>query len=167
MSVPAINPNPGSIRGEKPLTTSSFQQESRFLGQGPTRRFPLITLEKRNMKKAMCLWILAVVVLHGLGVEAQQTEKLPRIGFLDPTSRSVSNARIEAFRQGLRKLGYTEGKNIAIDYRFADGKSELLNDLASELVRLNVNIIVTRANPWGSCSQASDCDDPHRLCRSC
>jgi ABC-type uncharacterized transport system substrate-binding protein len=99
------------------------------------------------MKSAMCLWILAVVTLHGLAVEAQQTGKVPRIGFLDPTSRAVSNLRIEAFGQGLRKLGYTEGKNIAIDYRFADGKSQLLKDLASELVRLNVNIIVTRATP--------------------
>jgi putative ABC transport system substrate-binding protein len=104
-------------------------------------------LEKRNMKRAMALWILALVTLHGLAVEAQQTGKVPRIGFLDPTSRAVSNARVEAFRQALGKLGYTEGKNIAIDYRFADGKSQLLKDVASELVRLNVNIIVTRATP--------------------
>ncbi len=77
--------------------------------------------------------------------EAQQPTKVPRIGFLDPTSRAVSEARIEAFQQGLRKFGYTEGKNIAIDYRFAEGRSERLRDLASELVGLNVDLIVTRA----------------------
>ena len=74
-------------------------------------------------------------------------EVCPRIGFLDPTSRAVSEARIEAFRQGLRKLGYTEGKNIAIGYRFAEGKSERLHDLASELVHLNVDVIIARAIP--------------------
>jgi putative ABC transport system substrate-binding protein len=99
------------------------------------------------MKRAMALWILAVVTLHSLAVEAQQTGKVPRVGFLDPTSRAVSKARIEALRQGLGKLGYTDGKNIEVDYRFAEGKSERLNDLASELVRLNVDIIVTRAIP--------------------
>jgi ABC-type uncharacterized transport system substrate-binding protein len=104
-------------------------------------------LEKRNMKRAVGPWILVLVILHGLPAEAQQPGKLPRVGFLDPTTRAVSNARIEVFRQGLRKLGYIEGRNIAIDYRFADGKSQLLKDLASELVRLNVNIIVTRATP--------------------
>jgi putative ABC transport system substrate-binding protein len=78
---------------------------------------------------------------------AQQLKELPRIGFLDPTSPTVSAARIEAFRRGLRKIGYTEGNNIAIDYRFADGKSERLRDLASELVGLNVNVIIARAIP--------------------
>jgi ABC-type uncharacterized transport system substrate-binding protein len=79
--------------------------------------------------------------------EAQQPTKVPRIGFLDPTARAVSEARIEAFQQGLRKFGYTEGKNIAIDYRFAEGRSERLHDLASELVHLKVDIIITRAIP--------------------
>jgi ABC-type uncharacterized transport system substrate-binding protein len=99
------------------------------------------------MKRAIGPWILGLVILHGLPAEAQKAGKVPRVGFLDPTSRAVSTARIEAFRQGLRKLGYTEGKNIEIDYRFTDGNSARLNDLASELVRLNVDVIVTRAVP--------------------
>ena len=82
-----------------------------------------------------------------LPVWAQPAKKIPHVGFLDPTSRAVSNARIEAFQMGLRKFGYIDGKNIAIDYRFADGKSEPLHDFANELVRLNVDIIVTRAIP--------------------
>ncbi len=99
------------------------------------------------MKRAIGPWVLGIVILHGLPAEAQKAGKVPRVGFLDPTSRAVSTARVEAFRQGLRKLGYTEGKNIEIDYRFTDGNSARLNDLASELVRLNVDVIVTRAVP--------------------
>src|SRR5512139_1098668 len=101
------------------------------------------------MKKTVLLSILVVAVLLTVGAkaEAQQLKKVPRIGFLDPTSLAVSKARIEAFRQGLGKLGYTESKNIAIDYRFADGKSERLRDLANELVRVKVDVIVSRAIP--------------------
>jgi len=94
------------------------------------------------------VWLLVVFTLVSLRfAEAQPAGKVPRIGFLDPTSRAVSKARIEVFRQGLLRLGYTEGKNIAIDYRFAGGRSEQLSEVASELVRLNVDIIVTRAIP--------------------
>ena len=100
------------------------------------------------MSGKIVIWLLATLLLTTVAVaEAQQAKKVPRIGFLDPTSRAVSEARIEAFRQGLRKFGYTEGKNIAIDYRFAEGKSERLHDLASELVHLNVDVIVARAIP--------------------
>jgi ABC-type uncharacterized transport system substrate-binding protein len=99
----------------------------------------------RNLKFAILLCALLFALC--LPVWSQQSKKLPRIGFLDPTSPTVSAARIEAFRQGLRKIGYTEGKNIAIDYRFADGKSERLRDLASELVGLNVDVIIARAIP--------------------
>ena len=75
--------------------------------------------------------------------EAQQPKKVPRIGFLSATSLSVISARIEALRQGLRELGYVEGKNIIIEYRWAEGKPERLPDLAAELVRLKVDLIVT------------------------
>ena len=92
---------------------------------------------------ALCALLLALAS----PTHAQQSKKGPRIGFLDPTSAKVSGARIEAFRQGLAKLGYVEGKNIAIAYRFADGSSERLNDNAGELVRLKVDVIVTRAIP--------------------
>ena len=75
--------------------------------------------------------------------EAQQPTKIPRIGYLDAVSLSVNAARIEAFRQGLRELGYVEGKNIVIEWRSAEGKLDRLPALAAELVRLKVDIIVS------------------------
>jgi putative tryptophan/tyrosine transport system substrate-binding protein len=75
--------------------------------------------------------------------EAQQPKKVPRIGYLGATSRSTNPARIEAFRQGLSELGYVEGKNIVIEYRFAEGKLDRFPALASELVRLKVDVVLT------------------------
>jgi len=75
--------------------------------------------------------------------QAQQPSKIPRIGFLFALSPSVVSARVEAFRQGMRELGYVEGKNIVIEWRFAEEKPDRLPALAAELVRLKVDIIVT------------------------
>src|SRR5262245_36501053 len=75
--------------------------------------------------------------------EAQQMGKVPRIGFLSGQSLSTISARTEAFRQGLRELGYVESKNIVIEWRYADGKLDRLPALAADLVRLKVDIIVT------------------------
>ena len=75
--------------------------------------------------------------------EAQQPARIPRIGILIASSASFYSARVEAFRQRLRELGYVEGKNIVIEYRYAEGKLERLPDLAAELVRLKVDVIVT------------------------
>ena len=80
-------------------------------------------------------------------VEAQQPGKIFRIGFLDPTNASDMAGRLEAFRQELSKLGWIEGKNIAFEYRFAENKSERVPELAAELVRLKVDLIVTSGNP--------------------
>ena len=97
------------------------------------------------MKKTFLLSILVVALQFADGVkaQAQQPARIPRIGILIPTSASVNSARDEAFRQRLRELGYVEGKNILIEYRYAEGKGERLPDLAAELVRLKVNVIVT------------------------
>ena len=97
------------------------------------------------MRKAGVLSILFVVVLLAVAViaEAQQPTKVPRIGFLGAASTSAVAARIEAFRQGLRELGYVEGKNIVIEWRSAEGKPDRLPALAAELVRLKVDVIVT------------------------
>jgi ABC-type uncharacterized transport system substrate-binding protein len=78
---------------------------------------------------------------------AQQPTKIPRIGFLIAAFPSNISARLEAFRQGLRELGYVEGKNIVVEYRWAEGKTERLPDLAAELVRRKVEIIVTAGPP--------------------
>ena len=74
--------------------------------------------------------------------EAQQGAKTPRIGMLLANSVSASTTRVQAMQQGLRELGYVEGKNISIEYRYADGKLEPLAELVAELVRLKVDVIV-------------------------
>ncbi len=97
------------------------------------------------MSRHSVLWLALGTLLFGLCLpaEAQQSSKVLRIGVLNATSASASAARIDAFRQGLRDLGYEEGKNIVIEYRYADGKLERLGALAAELVRLNVDVIFT------------------------
>jgi putative tryptophan/tyrosine transport system substrate-binding protein len=97
-----------------------------------------------NMNKKILVSILAVVILafvHPAG--AQQPTKVPRIGYLSATHPSSISARTEALRQGLRDLGYVEGKNIIIEYRFADGKLDQVPQDAADLVRLRVDVIVT------------------------
>jgi putative tryptophan/tyrosine transport system substrate-binding protein len=97
------------------------------------------------MKKAAVPSILVAVVLLALGVtaEAQQLKKTARIGVLSPFSASVTAPWHRAFEQGLRERGWIEGQNIVIEYRYAEGKNNRLPDLAAELVRLEVDIIVT------------------------
>ena len=97
------------------------------------------------MKKAGWSSILVAALLLTVGAmaEAQQPTKIPLIGSLSGSAPSTSPARREAFRQGLRELGYVEGKNIAIEQRYAEGKFDRLPALAAELVRLKVDIIVT------------------------
>lgn len=77
-----------------------------------------------------------------LSVEAQLPKKMPRIGYLSITSPTSPGSFDEAFRQGLRELGYVEDGSIVVEYRYAEGKSERLSDLASELVRLKVDVLV-------------------------
>jgi len=96
------------------------------------------------MKRAAVPSILVVVVLLALGViaEAQQPKKVPRIGYLAGFDPAHESARFERIRLALRELGYIEGQNIAFEYRHADGKSDRYPELAAELVRLKVDIIV-------------------------
>lgn len=96
------------------------------------------------MRRNLLSWLIACAVVAMLSsAEAQQPARMPRIGILRPTSASSVSAQVEAFRQRLRELGYVEGKNIVIEYRYAEGKLDRLPDLAAELVRLKVDIIVT------------------------
>jgi len=96
------------------------------------------------MTKKILFWQLATLLLTTAPLaEAQQPAKIPRIGNLFGASPSSYATRTEAFRQGLRALGYVEGKNIFIEYRYAEGKLDRLPALAAELVRLKVDIIVT------------------------
>src|SRR5256885_6411224 len=97
----------------------------------------------RAMKKARVVSILFLVVLLAVAViaEAQQA-KVPRIAFLAGGSRSADSRLLETFWQRMKEIGYMEGKNIAAEYRFAEGVPERLPNLAAELVRLNVDAIV-------------------------
>jgi len=90
---------------------------------------------------------LGAVLAAPRGGEAQQVRKIARIGVLAAGSPGMYSARYEAFRQGLRELGYVEGKTIAIEYRYAEGKFERLPDLAAELARLNVDVILASSAP--------------------
>jgi putative ABC transport system substrate-binding protein len=97
------------------------------------------------MKKAAVLSILIALTMLAVAVtvEAQQPKKVPRIGYLGAASLSANAARTEAFRQGLRELGYVEGKNIFIEWRYGEGKRDRMPAFAAELVRLKVDVIVT------------------------
>src|SRR5262249_3432477 len=92
------------------------------------------------MFRSIVICLLLTVLLFTISPgSAQQRAKVPRIGFLYAGSPSGQLARAQAFRQGLRELGYVEGKNIVIEYRYAEGKFDRLPDLAAELVRLKVD----------------------------
>jgi putative ABC transport system substrate-binding protein len=95
------------------------------------------------IKQILICLLLTVVLATVSSAEAQQPKKIPTIGFLSIGSASSVTSRYEAFRQGLRELGYVDGQNILIDWRFAEGKRDELPALASDLVRLKVDVIVT------------------------
>ena len=100
--------------------------------------------EVKRMKIKISFWLLGTFFLVAFSpAAAQQPAKVPRIGFLITSSPSVIAPRMDAFRQGLRELGYVEGNNIVIERRHAEGKLDRLPELAAELVRLNVDVIVT------------------------
>ncbi|HEU4343985.1 MAG TPA: ABC transporter substrate-binding protein [Candidatus Binatia bacterium] len=110
--------------------------------------FPLKSLcenRKSPIQNPKLVGVFAIALTLAFGgavAEAQQPAKIPRIGFLT-TSPSVFPGRIKAFRQGLRDLGYVEGKNIVIEWRYTEGKLDRAPALAAELVRLKVDIIVS------------------------
>jgi ABC-type uncharacterized transport system substrate-binding protein len=89
------------------------------------------------------IWLLATVLLTTAYAQAQQQTKVPSIGYLDAPTLSTNAARVEAFRHGLREVGYVEGENIFIEWLSAEGKLDRLPALAAELVRLKVVVIVT------------------------
>jgi len=101
-----------------------------------------------QMKKAAVPILVAVILLTvAVVTEAQQPKKVARIGYLSNTDPAMESARSEAIRRALRELGYIEGQNIAIEYRYAEGKFDRAPELAAELVRLNVDIIVVAGGP--------------------
>jgi putative tryptophan/tyrosine transport system substrate-binding protein len=101
---------------------------------------------KITSKILSCI-LLTVLLLTVFSAEAQQQGKIFRIGILDPSNASGTAGLVEGLRQELSKLGWIEGKNITIEYRFAEQKSERLPELAAELVRLKIDLIVTSGGP--------------------
>ena len=92
--------------------------------------------------KIACFVLCAIAFALCLSAQAQQPKKVPRIGYLSAVDPASDSARAEAIRLALRELGYIEGQNIAIEYRYAEGKLDRDPELAAELVRLKVDIIV-------------------------
>jgi ABC-type uncharacterized transport system substrate-binding protein len=103
--------------------------------------------------KVIGLALGALLSALSVSAHAQQTGKVLRIGFLDISTASGSAVLVEAFRQELSKLGWIEGKNIAIEFRFAEQKSERLTELAADLVRLKVDLIVVSSPPSASAAK--------------
>jgi putative ABC transport system substrate-binding protein len=93
------------------------------------------------MKNIFCLFLIVAVLGAGPVAQAQPAKKVPVIGTLHSDSPSSVESNFEAFRQGLRQLGYVVGQNILIEYRYAEGKRDRVPDLAAELVRLKVDVI--------------------------
>ena len=125
-------------------------------------------MHKKITRRAFCSILLALP----FPARAQQPKKLPRIAYLSSTDPARDSARAEAIRLALRERGYIEGQNIAIEYRYAEEKRERLPELAAELVRLKVDLIIVdgriRHDPD---SEECDQDDSHRYdglwARSC
>src|SRR5262245_4091599 len=100
------------------------------------------------MKRKIAVLTLCAMLFALCGsVDAQQTGKIFRIGFLDLSTPAGMAVMVDAFRQELSKLGWIEGKNITIEYRFAEQRNERLPELAADLVRLKVDVIVVTSGP--------------------
>jgi ABC-type uncharacterized transport system substrate-binding protein len=105
------------------------------------------TRGKTMSNKIFCLALIAMLLVLGFPAEGQQPAKISRIGWLAAGSPSGVAPLTDAFRQGLRQLGYVEGKNIVIEFRYAEGKFDRLPDLAAEIVHLKVDVIVVASTP--------------------
>ena len=98
------------------------------------------------MKTLIYLFLVIAMMVLGGVVQAQQPEKIARIGYLGAFTPSAGASLLDAFRQGLREFGYVEGQNIFIDYRWAEGKPDRLPVAAAELVNIRAEVIVTQSN---------------------
>jgi len=115
-------------------------------------RSPSFRSDNRKSKIENLKLVVALAVaftLCGVVAQAQQPKKVPRIGYLSPLDPARESTRSEAIRAGLRELGYIEGQNIVIEYRYAEDKLDRLPELAAELVRLKVDIILVTGGPGG------------------
>jgi putative tryptophan/tyrosine transport system substrate-binding protein len=94
------------------------------------------------MKNILSILLIIAVVVAGVPAQAQQPKKVPRIGYLSSVDPANESARAEGIRRALRELGYFDGQNVAIEYRYSEGKTDRASELAGELTHLKVDIIV-------------------------
>ncbi|MGH7809705.1 MAG: ABC transporter substrate binding protein, partial [Candidatus Binatia bacterium] len=124
---------------QKPLT--------RFLGfQSDNLKSKTCGERSRTIQnpKSLAIFVITFTYLFGwAAVQAQQPKKVRRICYLAVSTASIAGENLKPFRDRLREIGYVEGQNIAIEFRYAEGKVERLPELAAELVRLNCEVIVT------------------------
>jgi putative ABC transport system substrate-binding protein len=99
------------------------------------------------MQRRKFITLLGSAAACPLAARAQQPEKLPTIGYLGPNTRSLDGPRLEAFVQRLREIGWIDGRTIAIEYRWAEGRNEHLAEIVAEFVKRRVDVIVTSATP--------------------
>ena len=109
------------------------------------------------MTKSILFWLLITVMLTVPAVEAQQPGKIFRIGFLDGGTATGNAVVVEAFKQAMSQLGWIDGKNVTIEYRFAEQRRERVPKLAAELVGLKVDLIVASGTPPATAVKKSDC----------
>jgi len=124
------------------LLRTGSDQRSEVSKSAPRSLFVALSASLLRAPSSVLPALSALLFALCFPADAQQSKKVARIGYLSVLSPSSDSARIEAFRQGLRELGYVEGKNIAFEVRYAQGKLDQLSDLAMELVRSNVDLIV-------------------------
>src|SRR5262249_23938313 len=107
-----------------------------------------IEAEKKHMKrKITVLTLCALLLALCASAEAQQPTKIPQIGYLSYGSEEIDKSLVAALQQGLRELGYLEGRNIVIEQRYAAGRSEKLPEVLAELIRLKLDVLVTAGDP--------------------
>src|SRR5262249_35718397 len=116
--------------------------------------------EEKHMKKNTVLILCALLLALCVSAGAQQPGKIFRLGFLDNSTASGSAALVDAFRQELSKLGWIEGKNVTIEYRFGEGKRDHLPELAADLVRVKVDLMVVAGDPAASAAKQATASTP-------
>ena len=129
----------------KPLSTNAF---------GPMAKR---TKQRRRTLAALCAGAFAPLTSF-----AQQPPKIWRIGYLSLGTEASQGPRVAAFRAGLRELGYIAGKNLRIEFRWAEGKLDRLSEQAAELVRLNVDLILTHSSDGATAARAATSTLPDR-----
>ena len=115
-----------------------------------------------NLKLPGLPVVAFMLAMSGAVAEAQQPKKIFRIGYLSSFDPASESARAEGMRLALRELGYIEGQNIGIEYRYAEGKRDRFPELADELVRLKVDIILAQVTALIRGGQECEQDDSHR-----